>query len=585
MQQLARTAIRVLRILALMFLAVAGVSDRARSAACTDVVDDLVVTQDTVFCARNYRIMDRAGNGVIIVGADGITLDGSGLTLNGKNSSGYGVRLNGRANVTIRNFNITRFFYAVRIDSAQGVVVENNQLWGNGGPGEQFYDINRPLSVAYGGGLLVNQTSTGRFSGNRGWDQNVGLDLYVGSGNLVAGNDFSDTFGWGMRLYGATQNTLSGNRADHVHGCRGANCSARDTAGLLLVVGSHGNIITGNSLVDGGDGFFIGNENGLPSNDNLVENNDCSAAIHNAIEATFSQGNVFRGNNASNSTFGFWLGFSYASAVEDNRIVNNGADGIHWEHGRFGTVSGNEIRGNSRYGLAFTLNPTHPLIPRYPGSEASHDHAIADNTIVDNASIGVLLLNTTDSQLRGNRLAGNAVNLALQGGSIGNTARDNGLLCRSDSGRVCQFSARNDMPAGNELDAEWNWWGTELGSEIASLVFDGRDDPTKGLIDYDPWQRCGDGPACAGAVCGDGRCDAGEGRCTCPNDCGAPPMMESACSDGIDDDCDGQIDCDDADCAADSACRTCLNSGAVCSADAECCGGKCRGSTGQRRCR
>src|SRR5262245_54542991 len=121
MQRRTRAATRVRWMLAAVCCAVAGLSDWAWSAPCTDVVDDLVVTQDTAFCARTYRLMDRAGNGVIIVGADGITLDGNGLTLIGKNSSGYGLRLNGRANVTIRNFNITRFFYAVRIDGAHGV--------------------------------------------------------------------------------------------------------------------------------------------------------------------------------------------------------------------------------------------------------------------------------------------------------------------------------------------------------------------------------------------------------------------------------------------------------------------------------
>ncbi|MCH8153299.1 MAG: hypothetical protein IH830_13115 [Planctomycetes bacterium] len=56
--------------------------------------------------------------------------------------------------------------------------------------------------------------------------------------------------------------------------------------------------------------------------------------------------------------------------------------------------------------------------------------------------------------------------------------------------------------------------------------------------------------------CGDGVCDVGEDQCNCAPDCGTPPVDETGlCADGIDNDCDGLIDCDDGnDCAADPEC-------------------------------
>jgi hypothetical protein len=61
--------------------------------------------------------------------------------------------------------------------------------------------------------------------------------------------------------------------------------------------------------------------------------------------------------------------------------------------------------------------------------------------------------------------------------------------------------------------------------------------------------------------CGDGICNSTETRCDCTADCGVPPSDEvGVCNDGIDNDCDLQIDCDDSDCDADPACSLCSTS-------------------------
>ncbi len=74
--------------------------------------------------------------------------------------------------------------------------------------------------------------------------------------------------------------------------------------------------------------------------------------------------------------------------------------------------------------------------------------------------------------------------------------------------------------------------------------------------------------------CGDGTCDPTEAECTCPGDCGMPPSTETQCGDGVDEDCDGFTDCDDADCEVDPIC-SCLPRASACTLGSECCSGRC----------
>ena len=71
--------------------------------------------------------------------------------------------------------------------------------------------------------------------------------------------------------------------------------------------------------------------------------------------------------------------------------------------------------------------------------------------------------------------------------------------------------------------------------------------------------RCtGGGFDCGTSVveycCGEGTCDPVEDSCVCPADCGPPPAVETACIDGVDDDCDGATDCVDLDCCTEVLC-------------------------------
>jgi len=104
---------------------------------------------------------------------------------------------------------------------------------------------------------------------------------------------------------------------------------------------------------------------------------------------------------------------------------------------------------------------------------------------------------------------------------------------------------------------------------------DGIDNDCDTDVDCDDSDCIGD-PACP--TCGDGTCDPGEDQCNCPEDCGTPPSTETSCDDGVDNDCDNDTDCDDADCDGDPACPDCVPKNGACTDNADCCSGNCRPS-------
>jgi len=124
----------------------------------------------------------------------------------------------------------------------------------------------------------------------------------------------------------------------------------------------------------------------------------------------------------------------------------------------------------------------------------------------------------------------------------------NGMQTGKPSGRFCcgDGDGRNPKPCSDLLCG-----GPDACIDISVSGVDyccGDDECSEGLEDaYICALDCGAPPP--PPLCGDGSCDAGEDQCGgCPDDCGTPPNSETGlCSDGIDNDCDGDIDAEDSD--------------------------------------
>jgi parallel beta-helix repeat protein len=374
----------------------------------------MVITEDTTFAPGTYSLPDG-----VSIGASGITLDMNGAVLEGTDYENYGVTCLGYDDVVIANGIARNYYYGMRIETGSGIQVLDNDLSDNWVdpasllPGAPFLDINVGPNLGdrtnLGGGLFMRAVAGATVSGNVLGNQENGIDLYSVSGSTVSGNNASHNTGWGIHLNGCTGNVISGNTCDDC-----IRPGLGDSAGVLAVRASSGNQFLDNSFQGGGDGFFIGNEHGCPSNDNLVQGNNGSSAGANAFEATFSAGNQFIDNIAHGSNYGFWLGYSHTGNVlRGNSIRANNVNGIEIEHGQNNTIEGNEIVGNGGKGIVLRTDglvhfpPAQYPCLNLPDQAASSFYTIRDNVIQSNFGLGLELTNTTDSDITNNLIAGN----------------------------------------------------------------------------------------------------------------------------------------------------------------------------------
>jgi parallel beta-helix repeat protein len=465
------------------------------AAAQVAVTDDLVIRGNTALRPGTYTVNDARADGVIQIAADGVTLDGAGVVIQGTDFRGFAIRMNGHSGLTLRNFTIRGFEYGISIENASNVTIEDSDVSGNlKDTRTGFLDIG--CGGCYGGGILLRGVTSSRVSGNTLTDESTGLEIIGGGGNTVAGNVFSEgpegnearqDSCWGLRLEGSVENVVSGNVADFVDRRR-YGLDSGDSAGILLVAGANRNRILRNSMTHSGDGFFLGNSCARASNDNLVAGNDGSFSPHNAFEATFSSGNVFDHNKADHSDYGFWLGYSHDSRVTGNEITANASAGIAIEHGHGNEIDHDVVTQNPWGIRLWAADTTCPWV-ECGASCPSADYELHDNTVTGNG-LGLSIEDTDGARVISNRLAGNSSrNVRVAGRSPGVVLSRDDLTCRRTGRARCQFAVVDEMPAGLNVEAAGNYWGTTKAPAIRGSILDHDDDRRLGKVFYLPFLK------------------------------------------------------------------------------------------------
>lgn len=292
-------------------VALVASGDRALAAhiQCGDVI-----TQDTTL---DSNLVDCPGDGLVI-GADNITLDLNGHTVDGDGDARPGLGCDtgirnggfdscshqdaGHDGVTIRDGTVREFAHGVQV-----VIADHNSL------------LRLRLHDNSGfGGIATALMSNGRIEGNRALDNNsAGIAIYEPLGRTtITRNILGRNSGYGIELYGGVagdrleDNVAFSNRADGLLIFYGIGLLIRRNlsfanrgAGMSLVDGAFDNHIEGNRVWDNGStGIQI---SGDPANGNRVERNT-----------------VFRNAPTASSSDLRWGGITVQEG-DDNRIVAN----------------------------------------------------------------------------------------------------------------------------------------------------------------------------------------------------------------------------------------------------------------------
>lgn len=392
--------------------------------------DDVQVTQSCrIVILPNTIIEDKNNNGVIHIVASDIEIEfESDAVLRGSPQDGrpdeyqgYGIRIDGQTNVSIRGGKINGFWCGLWATGSNGLMLDRIDASDN----RRAYLKSTPAAEDSGDWLFPHNND------NNEWLQQYGSAIYIEDANDVTvrrctvrhgqnalcldrvndskiyDNDFSFNSGWGIAMWRSNRNVISRNACDFcVRGySHGVYNRGQDSAGILMFEQNNENILAENSATHGGDGFFgfAGHEalgqtgsheptwyKRRGNNMNLLIDNDFSYAPAHGIEMTFSFGNAFYDNRlVENAICGIWGGYSQDTLITKNHIEGNGEmayglerGGVNIEHGIGNRIVDNTFKNNKCGVHLWSSDPgdmaTKPWA-KANGTE-SKDNLIAHNT-------------------------------------------------------------------------------------------------------------------------------------------------------------------------------------------------------------
>jgi nitrous oxidase accessory protein len=289
----------------------------------------------------------------------------------------------------------------------------------------------------------------------------------------VAAAEPGDTIRVAAGLY--TEPTLELNKSVSLLGEPGAVLDGEGERGVVRVFADSVTVAgftirnTGISFTEDRAGILVDKSQYCTIRDNVLEDTFFGIYLANSGDCEISRNTIeATGTRETRSGNGIHLWYSLRIRIEDNHIRGH-RDGIYFEFVEDSQVSGNDSRGNIRYGLHFMFSDG----CRYRGNVFADNGAgvavmytrdiVMDGNDfggnVGSAAFGLLLKDITDSQIRNNRFRRNSVGLHADGVNRvnvqGNDFLENGWAVRIMANSLGSTVRENNF-IGNSFDVATN---------------------------------------------------------------------------------------------------------------------------------
>src|SRR5918992_1401663 len=341
-------------------------------------------TETEVECGQVIRQSIKVANDLhgcpgegLVVGAANIVVDLNGHTIHPpavfvdpgeEDGLLAGVRNSGYTNVVIRNGTVKGYGYGVLLTGGTTrTVVEDMTLDGNllggielndaddGRNGNTIQDnlltSNGESAISLINGAENSVIRRNRLDGNGG----VGFQLIEADGHLFEDNVMS---GVPINpLIDSDSGANLENSSDNVF----RNNTFKDfgDAGFVVTLGSHRNLVEGNTMVRNGDaGVYIQDSDG-----NRVIGNVAHQSSDGGVVISNGNDSVVRGNDVRFNPNGVDLSNSNGAVIEDNNASNSLASGLEIGNGVNLAIRNNDAHNNAGYGISIGENPEVPGEP------------------------------------------------------------------------------------------------------------------------------------------------------------------------------------------------------------------------------
>lgn len=372
-----------------------------------------------------------ASGDCIGIDADGVTLDCLGYNITG-DGTGIGIAVDGRANISITNCNISNFSKGINLSASTGILAHSNTIhdsgygfWLDSSDGN---DLNNNTAYANTQKDIFLSSSSNNNTGC-----NLCAQLQDGDSNSVTCASSCAT-----RIRSCQEITDSG---DYI---MDADISAPPNPACITIASDGVNLDCDGHTITGSRGISAEGYNNLTIQ-------GCTLVDSGSIRLLGSSGSTIAHNTVSSANEGIYLLGCSNSNIIDNTVSSN-QEGIYLESGSNNVLSGNRADDNYDAGIFIFSDMNDTLINNTASGntygvfiDPSSGNNITGNTANNNWQYGFFFTWVSESNITYNTANGNIVGFWFESFSDSNNITDNTAHNNSDTGISISWSSSNNI--------------------------------------------------------------------------------------------------------------------------------------------